>query len=338
MDNLFLEEFAEKIDPKTIKEIQIYDKSTTFQNNNIIDSIDSIDEYNINTEAIIHKQENISEDSNGPKIYDISKLFTKDINYKNILLSNIEHTNHDKTGNKMVYHLNEEYSNISNFRNVIGFRLSECIINFPLYNINYEEDRILYNDLNLSNVLVNIPIGLYTIHALLASINNDLSGTGSFSLVPNENKIKWTASVSPSSTLLYHKPNGLLTKLGYSDSQLNNKNYLNASSTLIAAHSPNLLKGTFLDIVIDEIPTEACKQVCMGKNIISRIPLKTESDGSDIIYYDNKQFNCNYKCNNLFYPKNFNHLTISLFLDNKEHTFDNLDYSFEFELTILNRN
>ena len=30
MDNLFLEEFVEKVDPKTIKEIQIHNKSNIF--------------------------------------------------------------------------------------------------------------------------------------------------------------------------------------------------------------------------------------------------------------------------------------------------------------------
>ena len=44
-----------------------------------------------------------------------------------------------------------------------------------------------------------------------------------------------------------------------------------------------------------------------------------------------------YEANNLFYPKNINQLTIALYLDNEEFNYDNIDYSFEFELTVLNR-
>ena len=85
MDNLFLEEFAEKVDPKTIKEIQIYNKSNIFQNNN--DILESMDDYDINTNTIIHKQENVSENNNKDKIYDISKLYTKEITTERLLIS-----------------------------------------------------------------------------------------------------------------------------------------------------------------------------------------------------------------------------------------------------------
>ena len=44
MDNLFLEEFvSESVDPKTIKEIQIFDNNKTFDDNNLLDKLDDYD-------------------------------------------------------------------------------------------------------------------------------------------------------------------------------------------------------------------------------------------------------------------------------------------------------
>ena len=74
MDNLFLEEFVEKVNPNTIKEIQIFDKSNNiFSSDN--DILESIDDYDINTNTIIHKQENISDDNN--KKYISQRVFSK---------------------------------------------------------------------------------------------------------------------------------------------------------------------------------------------------------------------------------------------------------------------
>ena len=87
MDNLFLEEFVnEKVDPKTIKEIQIFDNSNTFDNKNILEELD---DYDINTETIIHKQEKILENNNKDKIYDISSLYTKELTTERLLISPI---------------------------------------------------------------------------------------------------------------------------------------------------------------------------------------------------------------------------------------------------------
>ena len=129
-----MEEFIDTppVNPNNIKETQIQDKNNIFQVNND-NVIGEINEYgDINTETIIHKQENISNDSNEHKIYDISSLFLKPITYHNILISNIENNKLEKSNHKMIYHLSESYSTKKLFRNVIGFRLSEFIMSVPL--------------------------------------------------------------------------------------------------------------------------------------------------------------------------------------------------------------
>ena len=343
MDDLFLDEFDTPVDLQHVKEIQIHNKNNMFNmnisNDNNIDDYNindyNINDYNINddinSQTIIHKQENISDDTNDNKIYDISSLFLKPITYNNILISNIENDKITKSSNKMMYNLTDEYSKTKLFTNIIGFRLSEFIMSVPVNNI--LEDMYLYSDKDLKNKIVTIEKGLYTIHQLLNKINTFIPTLGKFkydaiSCLVNYNKID--------NTTLYQNKGGLLSMLGF-DKPNNNTDIVSIGETGNAGLSPNLLKGTFLDIVVEEIPFEACKRTCYGKYIVGRIPLLTHSSINDIIYYDNKQFNCNYEANNLFYPINISQLTISLFLDNKEVPFNNLHYSFEFELTVLNK-
>jgi hypothetical protein len=334
MDNLFLDEFDTPVDPQQIKEIQIHDKNNVFNMN--IDNNEHIDEYsnldeNINTETIIHKQDNISDDTNHNKIYDISSLFLKPITYHNILISNIEHNTIDKASNKMIYHLSETYSTSRIFKNVVGFRLSEFIMSMPLKNI--QEDMFLYSDEDLNNKLVTVEKGYYTLNQLVNNISGQISASGTFNYNTTKRIVDYKL-ISPGFNL-YQNEDGLLTLLGFNKQQGEDKVFLSKSIT--ASHHPNLLIGSYLDVVIDEIPIESCKRTCSGKYILARIPLTTDSSDNDIIYYNNKQFNCNYEANNLFYPINISKLTLSLYLDNKDFNYDNIDYSFEFELTILNR-
>ena len=58
-------------------------------------------------------------------------------------------------------------------------------------------------------------------------------------------------------------------------------------------------RGTYLDIVVDEIPYKACKQNPQGLNIIHRLPVRPDS-GSSIIYYKS---NSNYA--HIIYRKNY---------------------------------
>lgn len=331
MDNLFLEEFSDPVDSSTVKEIQINEQNNMFQMNND-NKLDVIEEYDISTDTIIHKKENLSEEVNNNKIYDISNLFNREIKYKNIIMSNIEHTDHNKSSNKLVYNLNDKYSGVYTFKNVVGFRLSEFIMNLPPVNIVTNFTINLKNDFSLT-----IEPGLYTINTFLSVLNTKFNenGSGTFSFDSQKMQVSWN-NVKPFNNIIkYDEDNdnngnkNLLNILGY-DVQLD----LNSSNT--ALHPPNLLLGSYIDIVVDEIPSDACKSTCIGRNIIARVPIKVDGE-SDIIYYDNRRFNCNYESNNLFYPINIDKLSISLFIDNFPLSYSNIDYSFDFELTILNR-
>ena len=264
MDNLFLEEFVEKVDPKTIKEIQIHNKSNIFQSDN--DVLESIDDYDINTNTIIHKQNNISDDTNEPKIYDISKLYTKEITKERILIS-YEDMNACLSYATFNGSYECEFKLNKTYKNVIGIRLDNSI---------YE--------------------------------NNERSG----SLTEN------------------------------------------------ASHNSHI----YLDVIINNIPREACINNLKGYNIIKRLPYEYiiylgPQGFSRSIDYDSAFSKPNY-----FYPRNLDKLSLSLKYDHRFEGSDLIDlidvnkwnfdtkedlpgymerknelrFSFEFELTILNRN
>jgi len=97
---------------------------------------------------------------------------------------------------------------------------------------------------------------------------------------------------------------------------------------------PSINIGTYLDIVVDEIPYNACKHNPRGLNIIHRLPLRTDGDSS-IVYYKSNFIDHNYQ--HLFPPMNLSHLTVHLYMDGQELPLENLTISFEFELVILNK-
>ena len=90
----------------------------------------------------------------------------------------------------------------------------------------------------------------------------------------------------------------------------------------------------FIDLVIPEIPYIACKKNPIGYNIIDRIPL--DENSGQMIYFVNDDTNFD----SYFHPIILNKLTIQLYEDTHQHFYEcqNNDNSFEFEITILNKN
>ena len=88
----------------------------------------------------------------------------------------------------------------------------------------------------------------------------------------------------------------------------------------------------YADLVIDEIPSIACKMSSKGKQIIARIPFNNSSGG--LVYYRAPEGEL--QTSNYFYPMKLSSLSIKLFDDNgNEYDSNNGDNYFEFEITIV---
>lgn len=149
MDDLFLDEFDTPIDPQQIKEIQIHDKNNMFQLNNNNNVVDSLDNYDINTETIIHKQDNITTDNNRSKIFDISSIYTQEIKKELLLIdyNDMSGSNAYFNGSyECIFNLNKMYNN------VIGFKLNSII-----YENSDKSDSGINSKLYLDIIINNIP-------------------------------------------------------------------------------------------------------------------------------------------------------------------------------------
>ena len=90
----------------------------------------------------------------------------------------------------------------------------------------------------------------------------------------------------------------------------------------------------YADLVIDEIPSIACKMSSKGKQIIARIPFNNSSGG--LVYYRSPEGEL--QTSNYFYPMKLSSLSIQLYDNDSNQLYDsqNGDNYFEFEITLLN--
>jgi len=218
-------------------------------------------------------------------------------------------------------------------KNVIGFRLNECIFTAPVYTIQKGiNDTIII----ISTVTVTILEGYYTMSTLILAINSELSSWPITFTYPNDNVI---ITSSFGSAKFSNENSKLLHELGFHKFPDAGMRGYRSFTVLLAAPypadtHPSLITGVYLDVVVDEIPYGACKQNPRGFNIVHRLPIRSETDSS-IIYY--KSNFIDYEHQYLFPPINLSQLTIQLYKDGEELPRDNLTISFEFELTILNK-
>ena len=316
MDNIFLDEG-----------IEINDKDYVNENN------------------IIDRNKNLVQcEDNQRNLYDIDKLIVKDIYREYILLSNNDTEDIINDGKTIKFNLsNNKAGGVQYKKNVIGFRLNECIFTSPVFNIN-EDVEISYTLSVSSSVnsdhIIKIGKGFYTIFSLLITINkpsddNDDHDDG-FTL--DYDSVRSLVSLSfkgntDSITFNNVTNKSLIYNLGFRPTS---DNKITFSGDKVASTHPTLIKGTYIDIVVDEIPYKACKQNPQGLNIIHRLPVRTDID-STIVYYKSNFIDYNYQF--LFYPINLNTLTIHLYKDGVELDLlsENMTISFEFELVILNK-
>ena len=308
------------------------------------------EEDNINENDIIYRQNNLQAGvDNRSGIYDIHNLIYKQISRENILLSNLDLDNsdgdvsHDSKTLKFDLSLNKS-GGINYKKNIIGFRLNECIFTSPIFNIKKGiNDTININFPSGTEIYytITIPEGFYSINTLLNTINNstaindddsgdDLSVNTLFSFsFDNITSLITLTKIHASSIGFSNINNSLIYKLGYHIIR-----DLVLVSTYLANTHPALNIGTYIDIVVDEIPYGACKQNSQGLNILHRLPVRPES-GSSIVYYRSNFIDHNYQ--HLFPPINLSQLTVHMYMDNKELNLKHMTVSFEFELVILNK-
>ena len=307
MDNIFLDENIEMEEKDYINENNIIDRNT-----NLVQCED-----------------------NQQNLYDIDKLIVKDVYRENILLSNKDTGEYNHDSKTIRFNLNNNKAGgVQYKKNVIGFRLNECIYTSPVFNITDNNNKI---KINSDGTPITIDKGFYTIFTLLSSINTNSNNT-IFTLVFDSSSSLVTLSFKIGASVTFYDvtENSLIYNLGFrpnsdggttleiSDSK-NNKT---------ASTHPSLIIGTYIDIVVDEIPYKACKQNPQGLNIVHRLPVRPDS-GSSIVYYKSNFIDHNFQY--LFYPINLSTLTIHLYMDGEELNLEHMTISFEFELVILNK-
>ena len=252
------------------------------------------------------------------------KLFTKDIEKKSILIDSVS-VNPDDTSNYIVNFGSDVYGEV--FKNVIGFRLVKATVPHTIYNVNDTNKTIIIND--GSDKTINLSPGSYTFIQLGNHLQNTINSHGSlsgFSVTNNTNNFKYTISHSSNFIIKWSiSGTGSHTLFGFSNSDTIN------STSHISDNTADQTKH-FVDLVIPEIPSIACK---MGskKQVIDRIPLNSPS--GSLVYYRSPEGEL--QTHNYFYPMKLSSLTIQLY-DNDStslYSCNNGHNYFEFEITIV---
>ena len=304
MDNIFLDEDIEMEEKDYINENNIIDRNTSL----------------------------VQCEDNQRNLYDIDKLIVKDVYRENILLSNKDTGEYNHDSKTIRFNLNNNKAGGVQFKkNVIGFRLNECIYTSPVFNITDNNKTIQFDNVDSSIV---IDKGFYTIFSLLIAINTN-SQNNKFTLDFDSSSSLVTLSFKGSEQIInftHVTENSLIYNLGFRPNSEDNLQINNNNKT--ASTHPSLIIGTYIDIVVDEIPYKACKQNPQGLNIVHRLPVRPDS-GSSIVYYKSNFIDHNFQY--LFYPINLSTLTIHLYMDGLELNLEHMTISFEFELVILNK-
>uniref|UniRef100_A0A6C0C7R3 Uncharacterized protein n=1 Tax=viral metagenome TaxID=1070528 RepID=A0A6C0C7R3_9ZZZZ len=304
------------------------------------------DEHYINENDIIHRQ-NISEGVDNRKgIYDIDGLIHRQVTRENILLSENDDSCIKSSDSKTLkFNFNIDNAGGLNYKkNVIGFRLNECIYTSPVFNVKQGINDTIQLTINNNSYIITIPQGFYTINTLLNTINIstavnvsagelDTSVTSIFTLSFDSITSKINIIKNHSDNIIFNNltVDSLMYKFGFHGIS---GNTLTISGNKVADTHPALNIGSYIDIVVDEIPYKACKQNSRGLNIVHRLPITTTS-GSSIVYYKSNFIDHNFQY--LFYPMNLSQLTIHLYMDGNELNLNNMTLSLEFELVILNK-
>ena len=263
-------------------------------------------------------------------------LFTKDIESRYILVdtNNIQKTSSFNTNN-YTYNLysqtNSDNHNTTggygSYKNVIGFRLIRAIIPNTAYTINDMNNTLSFtiSSTNYTQTLIN---GYYTLDNIINAFPTSGSNKILQSMITNDSTThKFT--INYGSNIIYNWNTNDKTK-----NAARLFGFYPIESSTATSHTSDFvpdMSNHFVDVVIDEIPTIACKDNSLGKNTIERIYMNTDYGSmkihESIIY--GKQ--------NYFYPITLEKLSIKLYSDDGKTLYDSqkANHSFEFEITTL---
>lgn len=265
-----------------------------------------------------------------------NKYFSKDIIKKNILIdsfSAINDINNYTTSNYIINFGTDKYTEV--YKNVIGFRLIKATIPNIIHTVTLNNNRIDFN-YNSNPDFITLDPGDYNFTELGDLLVNTLNvklTTANFTIIKNTTTFKYTLNWG-SGTFYFNWKNSLdnhnsPSYLLFGD---NPHNYINMSSPHRFPHIINQTKH-YIDLVIPEIPSIACKITSKGKQVIDRIPLTTSS--GSLVYYTSPEGEL--ETSNYFYPMKLSSLNIQLYENDSNNLYDsqNGHNYFEFEITIV---
>jgi len=260
-------------------------------------------------------------------------LFTKDIIKKNLLIDSITaYKEGQDTSDYIVKFGGTNSPEV--YKNVIGFRLVNAIIPYTVYTIN-EHNKNIVISFSGPTISIDLDPGSYTFDELGYHLQTKLNDVFSillppkiFKVVANSTTYKYTITETTSTpfVLNWSEVTGYSYRLFGFENEDTSSN-TEQISTYSVDHSIH-----YADLVINEIPSIACKMSSKGKQIIARIPFNSVSGG--LVYYRSPE--AELQTSNYFYPMKLSSLNIQLFDDNgNKYDSNNGDNYFEFEITIV---
>ena len=279
----------------------------------------------------------------------LEKQFKKDIIKKNIIIDTIDMDNHSSN-----YIINFGDNNLPEvYKNIIGFRLINAVIPYTFYTVHTNNNIIKIKEIGDQRDFHEIKLnpGQYTFTQLgqhLEDLIKQLPSQaeadagdippvdyGTYEVTPFVDSLKYIISSGPS--LPYPEPEPQPFDIDWANSTSNRlfgfkKKVNSTGATQYESDNEADQSVHYIDLVIKEIPSIACKINNKGKEIISRIPFNAAA--GSLIYYRTPEHEL--QTSNYFYPMKLSQLTIQL-IDDHGNIYDcnNADNSFEFELTIL---
>ena len=253
-----------------------------------------------------------------------NNLFTKDIITTKLLVDSksLNHSQAFDPSNFTVTLGGDSYP--MTYKNVIGFRLLKCSVPVKPYHV-LEDYYTIYS--SAGTPLGSITKGVYTGASLALEIQTQVARATSVTF--DSANMAFSFTFSGDTTVDWERSPLLAKILGFytKETQFNTS----GSSDYVGDFTTS-----FVDLVIPEIPSIACKDNSKGKPIIDRIPLIQRASENSRSHYETNP--SEYFTQNYFYPMKLGKLTIQLYLDSQDDIIYDAqkgETDFEFELTIL---